>query len=479
MSLKQQTVAGIGWSGMGNVVRQALQLVTLLVMARYLPPQEFGRFAILGVFVNFAALLANMGTAQVIVHLDNPDRRLLSSLYYLNLGLGAALCAILFLLAWPIAWFYADPALIGLLQALSASFVLASIGNVQRALMEKAMLFRRIVLVESAALAASCALGVGLAAAGFGAASLVAMSLANAAALSLGLLVTSQWRPQWVFAARDIRKVWAFTSHATAFDIVNFLARNADAALLGKFAGPAALGLYSLAYRVMLYPVENISRVAVRVLFPAFSQLKHDNERFATAYLQAIRLIAMLAFPAMAGLAATANHVVAVAFDPQWAGLALLIVILAPVGMVQSVTATVGTIYYAKGTTGLLLKLGTLNSSVVVLAFAAGIPFGVNGVALFYALATLALIYPTLRISWSQIGLPVGTGLRALRPYFAAAWLMALVVWAEGAGLRQQGIAVAAVLAAQIATGIALYASYLYIGHRRELFHLLGQLRAR
>jgi O-antigen/teichoic acid export membrane protein len=477
ISLKSRTLSGVGWSGAGNVVRQLLQTVTLLVMAKFLAPQEFGLFATLAIFMNLAQLLGNMGTAQVIVHLDAPDDRMLSTLFYLNVGLGIANCTALYLIAGPIAYFYSEPRLAGLLQVLSVGFVFAGLGNVQRALMERSMQFKRVILLETTSLGASCLLGMGMAAAGYGIVSLIAMTLLNTALLSFGLFTLSDWRPKFLFANQDIRRVWEYTSHLTAFDMVSFLARNADAFLIGKFIGPGALGLYSLAGRVLLYPTENVSRVVVRVIFPAFAQFKNDNRRFADAYLNAVRFIAMLTFPAMAGLVAVADNLVGVAFDDRWSGLGTLIMILAPVGMVQSVLSSVGTIFHAKGTTRLLLKVGAINSGIAILAFAAGLPFGVNGVAILYALATTVVAYPTLKVSWAQIELGVGTGLRHLLPYFAASVLMAGLVWLAGRWMAQSGVPLPTVLAVQIAAGIVLYSSYLYFAHRQELARIFGELR--
>lgn len=35
MSLKQKTISGVAWNGAGNIARQGLQVITLMVMARF------------------------------------------------------------------------------------------------------------------------------------------------------------------------------------------------------------------------------------------------------------------------------------------------------------------------------------------------------------------------------------------------------------------------------------------------------------
>ena len=36
MSLKQKTISGVAWNGVGNIARQILQLLSMVVMARFL-----------------------------------------------------------------------------------------------------------------------------------------------------------------------------------------------------------------------------------------------------------------------------------------------------------------------------------------------------------------------------------------------------------------------------------------------------------
>lgn len=66
MSLKQKTISGIGWNSVGNIARQIFQLLSLVIMARLLSPEDFGVFAILMIFVAFFNIFASMGTSQAI-----------------------------------------------------------------------------------------------------------------------------------------------------------------------------------------------------------------------------------------------------------------------------------------------------------------------------------------------------------------------------------------------------------------------------
>ena len=478
MSLKQKTISGIGWNAAGNVARQLLQFITLVVMARYLSPDEFGVFAILMIFVTFMNIFGSMGISQVIIHLDNPDQRMLSSIFYFNIAVGIILFVMLYFLAWPIAGFFNNRDIVHLLQVIGITFIISALTLVQQALLEKSMFFKRVVTLEIVALTIGSAVGIIGALNGLGIYSLIISTLLTSGLFSIGLWCNSHWRPSLLFAFDDIRRVWDYSINLTGFNFINYFARNADNFLIGKFIGSSMLGMYSVAYKIMLYPLEHISRVIVRVLFPAFSKVKHDNTRFKNGYLNAIIFIALVTFPVMTGLFAISETFVAVMFGNKWAGMAALLMIMAPIGMIQSIVTTIGSIYAAKGTTGLMFKIGAVNSVITVSSFIIGLPYGVEGVAIAYAGANLIMLYPNLKISWDQIGLGVFEGASKLIPFFLTSAVMGAVVYLQGAWLAKS-LNMTMVLILQILTGIVIYTGMLLLFYRPLILGMLMQLRTR
>lgn len=477
MSLKQKTITGVAWNGAANIARQALQILSLIVMARFLSPDDFGVYAILMIFVTFMNIFTSMGVSQVIIHLDNPDQRMLSSIFYLNMAVGIALFGLFYLLAWPIADFFDNQIIVHLLQIIGCSFIITALTVVQKSLLEKYLHFKRVVTLETIALTISSITGIVAAIAGLGIYSLLIATLLNASIFSIGIWLNSHWRPSPMFAFGDIRQIMSYSLNLTGFSIINYFARNADKFLIGKFWGSSALGVYSVAYKIMLYPLDNVSGVIIRVLFPAFSQVKHDNPRFKNSYLKTISLIALVTFPVMAGMLVVARPLVAVIFGEKWQGLSTLLMTLAPIGMVQSIVTTVGSIYTAKGTTALMFKIGAANAVVTVISFVIGLPFGVEGVAIAYAIANAIMLFPNLKISWDQIDLGVLEGLGKLMPFFVASAVMAAMVNFQGAWLAVNNLSPLLVLSLQVLTGIFLYVGVLFLFHRQLILSLLGELR--
>lgn len=429
MSLKKQVFAGVKWVAFANIFQQILSLVSIVIFAKLLSPDDFGLFSILMVFIGFLAIFSDMGTSAALIHIEEPSDQLLSSVFYLNLAIGLTLALGLILLAQPIALFFENESLEELLYIVSVNFIIISFGIVQKTLLQKSIEFKHISLVNSFAILIGLIAGLIAAFNGLGVYSLVIQLMTNTV-LGTGLIwFYSPWRPQWHFSFDDIKSIWKYTSNLSVFTIINYFSQNADNFLIGKYLSMSALGVYSLAYRIMLYPLQNISAILMRVLFPAFSTFQNDNEKFRRVYLRVIFYIALVAFPIMAGLLATAYVLVDVTFGDKWEGLAMLLIILAPSGMMRSIFTTVGMIYMAKGSTDIQLRVGTVYAIVTVTGFVIGLNWGIHGVALSYLITNIIMLYPIFYFTWRQIELTVKDGLIELAPVFFISILMAVAVF--------------------------------------------------
>lgn len=478
-SLKSRSIKGVAWNGAGNVVKQVTMVVTMIVLARILTPHEFGIYALLMVFVSFSQILAQMGTSSAVIYFDDLTDRFLSTAFYFTVGISVAVYLLLFSGAGFLADFMDEPALHGLLQLIGLVLVINSLSMIQRALLEKKMDFKKVILVEKAALLMSSAVGISAAIFGFGAASLVLMALSQAVLQLIGFTVFGHWRPRLLFGILELRRMLSYSLNLVGFTIINYFARQSDNFLVGKFIGSGALGIYSVAYRIMLYPLENVSRVLIRVLFPAFSEVKHDNARFKRGYVQAISFIALVTFPLMLGLLVVAPLFVDVVFGEGWEELAPLLMILSLVGLQQSIVTTVGSIYLAKGTTGMMFWIGGINAVVTVLFFIGGVWFGIRGMAIAYLIANLLMLYPNLHYAWRQIDLGVAEGLRELLPFLLSAGVMGLIVSAVGSAELLQVFAPALQLFLLVALGGLVYTGLLLICSRTRLLCLLALVTRR
>lgn len=87
--------------------------------------------------------------------------------------------------------------------------------------------------------------------------------------------------------------------------------------IIGRNFSAVVLGHYSLAYRLMLFPIQNITFVLTRSLYPVLSRLQDNPKEAFYIYMQSIKAIAIIIPPLMAGLALVSNDFIHL-FGEKW-----------------------------------------------------------------------------------------------------------------------------------------------------------------
>ncbi len=185
MSLREATYSATRWTTLATMARAALQVLQTIILARLLLPHDFGLMALAGVLVAVAALCADFGLSSALMHFPSPDRRTMSTIYWLNLGIACCLGLVFALAAWPFAHAFGQADLLPVLWWLSLAFPLGAIGLPFRVLAEKQLHFSVLATQEIAAAMLGFLVAIAVALAGGGAFALVAATLATASAGSI------------------------------------------------------------------------------------------------------------------------------------------------------------------------------------------------------------------------------------------------------------------------------------------------------
>jgi len=421
--------SGILWSAISRVTIHVFQFITLIILARLLTPDEFGLIASSLVVLGFLNIFRDLGISSAIIQKTNLNDELINSVYWIVLLIGIMMNLVLFFSAHLIAEFYNADKLTSILKVMSFSFSITSISIMHQALLERELKFKKIAICEMSAIIAGSLSAIVLAFLGFGIWSLVIQGLVNAFALTLILWLLNPYRPRFLFSFSEIKSIFKFSANLSGFNIVNYFVRNADYVLIQKYLGEEQLGYYNIAYRIMLYPLQNIASVFSRVMFPFYSKLQSDNARISEMYIRLVNNIALISFPLMLFITAASDVLLLSLLGEKWSSTIPILIILAPIGMIQSVYTPAGSIFQAKGRTDLWFKWGLFTGVIFVSAFVLGLKWGILGVSIGYLIANIITIYPGLRISLKLIDLPVSDFITSFGKTFLISLCMFLLIY--------------------------------------------------
>lgn len=419
--------SSVRWTSLAQGTVAVSQLVTGVVLFKLLPVEVFGIVAMAHVVTGFADQLRELGTRMALIQRKEITPEALDSAFFVNLAVGVVLGAGVWLAAPLASAFYRSDALHAPLQALSALFVIASLGQVERALLTRSMQFGRLAAVDVTAVLVEATVTISLAAAGYGVWSFIIGELAMTTAATVGVWIARPWWPGLRVRRHEIRSLVGFGAHLMGFNVANYFLTNADRLIIGRVLGADALGLYAFAQRLTLFPMRSLSGVLVNVLVPRFAREQDDLRSFAAHFVRACAGIALLSFPLLAALGVLIGPLVAL-YDPKWAPAVMLVALLAPAGMIQSLTRTVGPVFVARGRPDLLFRVGVLAGVGALCGSLLGVRFGVIGVAFAFAVSTAVTAIPTFWLALSQIAASPRLLARALEPVVSATVVAALVM---------------------------------------------------
>ena len=387
-SLRERTLTGLGWSGAARLLNQLLQMAAAIVLARLLSPREYGLLGMVLVFTGFASSMADMGLGASIIQRSTLSERHLNSVFWLNLATGAALTVLVALLAPFLAHFYGEPQLRPIAEVIALNFTLSSVNVVQNALLDKSLNFRAKFWIETASTGVAGIVALLLAFGGAGVWSLVGQMLALSALRVLIMWTRSKWRPEFSFDVAAIRELLRFGGHLTGFGAVIYWSANVDKLVIGRWIGSAALGVYSLADRLMRLPLTNVTDITTSVMFPALSSIQHQQEAVRRAYLRGIGMIALITCPMMIALSVLAEPAILTVYGRQWQASIPILQLLCCAGMAQSIYNTAAWIFLSQGRTDILFRLGLYTTAVRTTGVIVGAHWGLIGVAWAYVLGT-------------------------------------------------------------------------------------------
>lgn len=463
MSFIRDIVSGVRWSAIGRYGEHGVGFVTTAVLAHLVSPEAFGLLALAALVTGFLSSIADLGTATTLVQREVVPRSLESTVFWVSLATSTLLAAVAWLVAPAVALFFREPQVAPVLRFLAVGLLFSGAGAVPTALLTRDLAFDRLARVQLTAAAVGGAVGISMALGGLGVWSLVGLYLARTFLEATGVFLVSTFRPVLQVDRRQLASVVSFGANLSGFQVANFVTRNVDNLVIGRFLGPTMLGYYDIAWRLIEYPKAALSGVVGRVMVPTYARMQSDDERFGRAYVRVVASIGLISIPMLLGLMLVAEPVVLLFFGESWGPSVILVSILAPVGLAQTMGATSGSVYIAKARTDWLFGWSLVAGLVTTLGVVVGLQWGIVGIAVGRLIANSTLFPVNLGISLRLVRLRLSDLWRLVRPLAAAGIVMvaavvALRTWLDAVGLTG-GIVD---LVASVALGAAVYVGIIW-----------------
>ena len=178
-SLGKAAARGTGMTLATQGVRVLLQLCSVVLLARLLTPQDFGRIAMVASVIGVADLLRDAGLSSAAVQAKTLSEAERTNLFWANLGLGVVAAAATAACEPLIVRGYGDPTLGAIVFSLCGVFIVSGANTQFRADLTRRLRFGSLALSDVGSQAAGIVVAIALAVSGAGFWAIVAQQVVS------------------------------------------------------------------------------------------------------------------------------------------------------------------------------------------------------------------------------------------------------------------------------------------------------------
>lgn len=476
--LRDEAARGAAWSLMAQWGIRVSGLVTFVILARILAPEQFGAMALASTLAFVLTLLADFGFSAYLIQATAPDQRTFSTAFMVSVGASSALAVLLVIAAWPLSDFFGAPEAAPVIAALALVVLMDSLRSVPGALLKRRFQFRALAMQMLVGNVVGQAVAIALALAGAGVWSLVGQAWTTSLISVVLIVRAARWRPSMEFSAATAVTIARYGAHVIGAGLAGQLAKWLTSGIASRYLGLTAVGYLSMSQRITMVAVETVGHASNQFANSLFSSVKHDAARLRHAYLSGQALVGAAAVPLLVVLAVNAELLIPTVLGEDWREAIPVFQLLALGGVGHVLSWTINRpILLAVGRPEVSMYVTVAYSATLVLSAWGAAQVGLLAVAAAYAGSQLFYAPVNVLVTSRTIGLSPGFAMWRTGRVVILAAVAAAPAYAVAETLGHSLPALVAV-AASVATYAVVYALLLRLLERSVWGNFLGMAQS-
>ncbi len=425
----RRAISGVASLGLREGGMRILAFGGDVALYRLLLPEVFGLVVPIAFIAGIIKQFSDLGLAATLLQReDEPGEADLRTVFAVQAALAAAAAALIFLggplLLDLIDEGSPDPWLI---RTFSLSVLISAFRTVPAAMLERHLNFGRLAMADVAGTGWFYAAGIILAVAGAGPWALVAAHVGASIVPTLLLLVFYPWRPVPAIQRGRLRQNLDFGAKFQGQRLLLML-KDSLIPILGPTGyGRAATGLLAWSDKLAQQPLI-LTQIVARVSLPAFARVQSERAAVARGAHLTIKWTGLLTFPFFAIVIAFANPIADFIYGPTWSQAVPVLYLLAINALLVPINGLLTPIINALGHSGRLLILAIVWAaaawSVALVLIAGGAGFAAIAIALAATQIAALLYLAPLALRLAGVNVARAAGL----PFILAA-AAGLIAW--------------------------------------------------
>jgi O-antigen/teichoic acid export membrane protein len=296
----------------------AITIISSMIIARLLTPEEIGVFSVGASLIGVAHTLRDFGVSNYLVQVKEISAGKIRSAFTVAVLMAWSIAGLLFLTRHMIADFYHQPALDTIILILFLNFLILPFSSVTIALLKREMKFALIYKVTVLAALIQAITVITLVWLGYGSYSLAWGGVANVFTTAVLLQIAhpnfSNFKPSFL----AIKPIISFGGQLSISSLANEMGSNAPDLIIGKIIGFSSAGIYSRAMGFVSIVEKSFTDAIYPVLLPFFSKENRENRDIKSLFLTITNYYLSITLPLLGLIAILAYPMVRLLYGSQW-----------------------------------------------------------------------------------------------------------------------------------------------------------------
>ncbi|MGD9486544.1 MAG: MOP flippase family protein [Calditrichaceae bacterium] len=404
-NLKDKTINGVKWTTISTIVLAIAGLLKISVLARFLEPSDFGLMALITFVLGFLNLFMDMGLTSAILHKQDISKSEYSSLFFLNIIFSLILFCLIVLVSPIFASFYKETELAVLIPLMSISIIISALGGQFKTVEQKNLNFKFISSIDIPSAFAGLISGVVLAYFNFGVYALVYSALIQYALSNMTYFIkgVSKKRIVFHFNFRETKRFLKIGIYQVGGQFINYMNRDLDVLIIGKFFGADVLGGYSLAKQLVRRPLQIINPIVTKVGISVLPRFQNDNKLLRRFFLKLFNGLGSINAFVYGFAAIMANYLVLLFYGEEFLKITKLVQWFAILIFLRSMGNLVGLLVITKGRTDYEFYWNIMVSLLMPASIIIGVMYSVEVVIILMAIVQILLVIPSWFIFYKRL----------------------------------------------------------------------------
>ena len=456
---------------------RGIMFITMILLARWIGPEDFGLIGMIAVFLAIGKSLTDSGMTNSLIRTKNPDQTDYSTVFFVNIIMSLLVYAIVYFAAPLIADFFGYEILIDMIRVYCVLFFVIAFSAVQLAILNKKMEFKKITKINFPSTLLGVGIGLYLGYHDYGVWSVVWMYLSTELVRSVLLWLFSNWKPKFIFSKTKFKFHYSFGYKLLLSGLLDTIFKNIYNVLIGKYYSAQTLGFYERSKQFSEYPSAMLTGIISKVTYPMLSQIQDAPVRLENIYRKLIRVSFFIIAPLMLGLAAIAKPLFLLILGDQWLPAVLFFQILTLAMMLYPIHAFNLNILQVYGRSDLFLKLEIIKKCIITISIIIAFKFGVVGLVWSSVFTSFAALGVNMFYSSKLINYPIYKQIKDLIVTFIIAFFTAFLMFKTTFVFSDSKNIVQIILASFV--GVFVYLSINYIIKSSPLHQAILLLKIR